>query len=130
MHKKFSDLVAETMSPEAQLQARGMAQNELQKMELAQLREALQVSQSLIARKLKVTQVAISRLERRPNLKVGSLMNYLNALGGRLEMRAVLPDRTIEITHLLAPNRVAAKKARENIRVRVARKKARRKVTR
>jgi transcriptional regulator with XRE-family HTH domain len=130
MHKKFSDLVAATMSPEAQLQARGMAQNELQKMELAQLREALQVSQSLIARKLKVTQVAISRLERRPNLKVGSLMNYLNALGGRLEMRAVLPDRTIEITHLLAPNRVAAKKARKNTRVPVARNKARRKVTR
>ncbi len=54
-------------------------------------------------------------------------MNYLNALGGRLELRAVLPDRTIELTHLLAPNRATAKKVRRNAPVRIARKKARRK---
>jgi transcriptional regulator with XRE-family HTH domain len=102
MRKKFRDLVAATMSPEAQRKAHEMAQKELQKMELAELREALHVSQAAMARKLKVTQVAISRLERRPNIKVGSIINYLNALGVKLEMRAVLPDRTVELNHVLA----------------------------
>jgi transcriptional regulator with XRE-family HTH domain len=61
-------------------------------MELAELREALQVSQEELASKLKVTQAAISRLERRPNVLLESLANYVSALGGRIEVHAVLPS--------------------------------------
>jgi len=71
-------------------------------MEVAELREILQVSQEELAKKLKVTQAAISRLERRPNLLLESIANYIEALGGRLELHAVLPNRTVRLTHLLA----------------------------
>jgi len=64
-------------------------------MEVAELREILQVSQEELAKKLKVTQAAISRRERRPNLLLESITNYIEALGGRLELHAVLPRRTV-----------------------------------
>ena len=79
-----------------------LAVRDLAEMELVELREALQVSQEMLAKKLKVTQVAISRLERRPNVLVESIANYVEALGGKLELYAVLPNRTVKLTHLLS----------------------------
>jgi hypothetical protein len=63
----------------------------------------------MLAKKLKVTQVAISRLERRSNVLLESISNYVAALGGRLELYAVLPNRTVKLTHLLSTTE--AKKA-------------------
>jgi transcriptional regulator with XRE-family HTH domain len=100
--KKFRDLVAATMSPDAQRRAHELAQTDLAEMELVELREALRVRQSDLAKKMEVTQAAISRLERRPNVLLNTLANYIEGLGGQLEVRAVLPDRTIRLTHLLA----------------------------
>ena len=74
---------------------------DLAEMELAELRETLQVSQEELAKKLKVTQAATSRLERRPNLLLETIANYIEALCGRLELHAVLPHRTVRLTHLL-----------------------------
>ena len=90
------------MTKGEQRQARLLATRDLADMELAELREALQVSQGDLAKKLRVTQVAISRLERRPNLLVESIANYVEALGGRLELHAVLPHRTVKLTYLFA----------------------------
>jgi transcriptional regulator with XRE-family HTH domain len=90
------------MTEQEQRQAHALAVRELAEMELAELREALQVSQEALAKKLKVTQVAISRLERRPNILLESIANYVAALGGRLELYAVLPNRTVKLTHLLS----------------------------
>ena len=102
MAKTWTQIKNETMTKNEQRQAHRLAMRDLAEMELAELREALQVSQEELARKLKVTQAAISRLERRPNLLLESIANYIEALGGRLELHAVLPDRTVRLTHLLA----------------------------
>jgi predicted transcriptional regulator len=67
-------------------------------MDLAESRETLQVSQEELAKKLKVTQAAIPRLERRLNLLLESIANYIEAFGGRLELHAVLPNRTVRLT--------------------------------
>ena len=100
MHRKFQDLVSKTMSADAQRRADELARKQLLEMELAELREALEIRQEDLAEKLKVTQATISRLERRPNVLLGSLANYIEGLGGRLELRAVLPDRTVKLTHI------------------------------
>jgi len=102
MRKTWAQIKNETMTKDEQEQARRLAIRDLAEMELAELRETLQVSQEELAKKLKVTQAAISRLERRPNLLLESIANYVEALGGRLELHAVLPNRTIRLTHLLA----------------------------
>lgn len=102
MAQKFRDLVAATMSPKARQQAHEIAQLHLAEMELVDLREALKISQNDLAKRLKVTQAAVSRLERRPNMQLETLSNYINALGGELEVRAVLPNRTIKLSHLVS----------------------------
>jgi len=103
MRKNFTELKNETMTPEAQRLAHRMAMKELAEMELAELRKALHIRQNDLARKIKVTQADISQLERRPNVSLSTLANYVEGLDGKIEVRAVLPDRTIELTHLLAP---------------------------
>jgi len=102
MRRTWTQIKNETMTKDEQRLARRLALRDLAEMELAQLRETLQVSQEELAKKLKVTQAAISRLERRPNLLIESVANYIEALGGRLELHAVLPNRTVRLTHLLA----------------------------
>lgn len=64
MRKTWAQIKNETMTKDQQEQARRLAMRDLAEMELAELRETLQVSQEEKAKKLKVTQAAISRLER------------------------------------------------------------------
>jgi DNA-binding XRE family transcriptional regulator len=102
MRRTWAQIKDETMTEDEQRRAHLLAVRDLAEMELAELREALRVSQKALAKKLKVTQVAISRLERRPNVLLESIVNYVEGLGGRLELYAVLPNRTVKLTHLLA----------------------------
>jgi DNA-binding transcriptional regulator YiaG len=107
-HKPFNELRAK-MSPEAQKRSRDMADQILADMEISELREALNVRQTDLARKLRTTQAAISRLEARPDTKISTLQKYIEALGGKLEVRANLPGRTIRLTHFVQRKRVAKK---------------------
>ena len=106
MRRTWTQIKNETMTEDERRQAHMLAVRDLAEMELAELREALQVSQAMLAKKLKVTQVAISRLERRPNVLLESIANYIEALGGKLELYAVLPNRTVKLTHLLSTSRL------------------------
>src|SRR5579864_1540248 len=110
MAKKFKDLATATMSAASRKRAHHRAQVELQKMELAELRDALEVSQQEMAERLQVTQVAISRLERRKNLQIGSIASYVRALGGTVEIRAKLPGRTVALDHMTEPKARASKR--------------------
>ncbi|HSZ01152.1 MAG TPA: helix-turn-helix transcriptional regulator [Terriglobales bacterium] len=62
---KFSELAKQTMTPESIARARKAAMKEIAAMELAELRDALQVTQADLAERMKVSQVAISKLEKR-----------------------------------------------------------------
>lgn len=97
-HKPFSELVAK-MRPKAQEEIKRGTAKILAEMELADLREALAVRQADLAQLLKTTQAAVSRLERRRNVTLESLNGYIEALGGKLEVNAVLPGHTVKITH-------------------------------
>jgi hypothetical protein len=54
---------------------------------LSEIRELLATPQTAVAEALDVHQAAISRLERRRDMKLSSLQSYLQAMGGRLEIR-------------------------------------------
>jgi transcriptional regulator with XRE-family HTH domain len=60
---------------------------------LRQLREALDQSQRQIAEKLNVQQAAVSRLERRTDMYISTLRDFVRAMGGDLEIIARFPDR-------------------------------------
>jgi transcriptional regulator with XRE-family HTH domain len=101
----WAQIKDEAMSKRDQRRGHELAMAESAQMELAELREALKVRQTELAKKLNITQVGVSRLERRPNVLLRSISNYVEALGGELELRVIFPNRTIRLTHLLlAPN--------------------------
>ena len=64
---------------------------------LAELRQQAEKTQTELAEVLGVTQTNISRIERANDLYVSTLKKYVEALGGRLELRAVFPNGTAEL---------------------------------
>ena len=61
-------------------------------MKLQTVREARDRSQEALARTMEVSQANISRIEQQNDLKLSTLDRYIEALGGRLEVRAVFED--------------------------------------
>src|ERR1700742_3389884 len=59
------------------------------------LRELVGLTQLDVAERLKVGQTVISRIERRSDLLLSTIRSYLIAIGGSLDMRAVLETGTI-----------------------------------
>lgn len=64
-----------------------------EEMTLAELRKAARETQDEMARRLKVKQASISRLERRSDMYLSTLRGYVEAMGGRLDLVAHLPDQ-------------------------------------
>ena len=64
-----------------------------EEMSLQQLRKAVGKTQTAIAKKLKVGQHAISKLEMRSDMYLSTLRGFVEAMGGELELVAKFPDR-------------------------------------
>jgi DNA-binding XRE family transcriptional regulator len=64
---------------------------------LAELRERRGETQVSVAEQLGTTQANVSRIERQDDLYLSTLSGYVAALGGRLELRAVFDDQTIDL---------------------------------
>ena len=64
---------------------------------LAELRQSSNVTQREMAESLEVSQANISRIEHEEDLYLSTLRGYVEALGGRLEINAVFPDRTVAL---------------------------------
>lgn len=98
MAKKFKKLAAEVRSDPA----RSARVDEIKRgisdaLALAELRSQRQTTQTDLASVLGVSQTNISRIEREDDLYISTLKRYVEALGGRLELVAVFPDREVEV---------------------------------
>ena len=60
---------------------------------LREIRNALHKTQKTVAHKLGMGQEGVSRLEKRSDLLLSTLRNYVEAVGGRLSLIAEFPDR-------------------------------------
>lgn len=85
------------MSPEAQARAKAKAQQMIAEMALDELREARALTQTELADILKINQAAVSKIERRADMYVSTLRNFIRALGGDLEIRARFPEGEVKI---------------------------------
>lgn len=103
MAKKFSDLRAR-MTPKAQSLAAARAEAMLVEMQLQELRKNRKVTQVEVAKAMKVEQAAVSKLERRDDMYVSTLREYVKALGGELKLVAAFPDAEIQL-HPFEPAR-------------------------
>jgi DNA-binding transcriptional regulator YiaG len=111
MAKSFKELEAK-MSPERIARSNALAQKMLAEIELSELREKRKVTQTQLAGRLKKTQATVSQIEGRNDWLVSTLNEYIQALGGELDVRAIFPDKTIRLTHFAKVASAARKRAR------------------
>ncbi|PYX98499.1 MAG: transcriptional regulator [Acidobacteria bacterium] len=97
MPKKFSRL-REKMSPAARERSHALAARYRAEMALDELREAREMTQVHLAKILGVNQAAVSKLERRADMYVSTLQDFVKALGGELKITARFPEGTVEIS--------------------------------
>jgi transcriptional regulator with XRE-family HTH domain len=91
MARNFKELQAK-MDPASRADNTRLVSEELQRMALEELRDAKQLTQSDMAEMLAVPQSSISRIERRADMYLSTLRNYIRAVGGELQIQAVFPD--------------------------------------
>jgi transcriptional regulator with XRE-family HTH domain len=95
--KNFKELQAKK-SPERRARIEARVQAAIAQMALDELREARKLTQAQLAKTLDVDQGSVSKLERRTDMYVSTLRNFIRAMGGELHIRADFPDGSVEIT--------------------------------
>ena len=96
MAKNFKLLQA-SMSPGVRARSQAKTQRMIAEMALDELRAARDLTQESLAKKLRVNQSAISKLERRTDMYVSTLHDIIAGLGGTLEIRAIFPEGPVRI---------------------------------
>lgn len=93
MYKTLDEVMSE-MPPRRrkEIEARG---RELirEELTLQALRKQLEITQENMAERLEIRQGNISKVESRGDMLISTLRNYLEAMGGKLELVAHLPGR-------------------------------------
>jgi DNA-binding XRE family transcriptional regulator len=107
MARNFRELEAK-MSPESRARAEAKAKKMLAEMPLDELREAREMTQVHLAKILGVNQAAVSKLERRTDMYVSTLQDFVKAMGGELKIIARFPEGTVEISQFGAVKKAAA----------------------
>ena len=91
MAKPFK-ILRDKMSPEAKAMSDKLFTELQREYRLTELRNALGVSQEELAQLMQKKQAAISRFERRSDMHISTLREFIAALGGRLQVIASFPD--------------------------------------
>jgi transcriptional regulator with XRE-family HTH domain len=91
MARNYKELRAK-MNPADVAENKQRVREELQRMALDELRNAKQLTQADMAELLGVPQSSISRIEQRADMYLSTLRNYLQAMGGVLQIQAVFPE--------------------------------------
>ena len=99
MARKFQELRAK-MGPESRARSEAKTKRMVEEMPLDELRAARQLTQEHLATVLGINQSAVSKLERRADMYVSTLGDFIRAMGGALEIRAVFPEGTVRLTRL------------------------------
>lgn len=93
---KYDQLRAR-MSPDARAEARRLADEDLKALPIHELRAARKLTQQQLARTLDMSQAAVSQIESRTDTYLSTLENFVEAMGGRLELYAVFPDGRVKL---------------------------------
>ncbi len=94
--KKFNAL-REKMLPKARAKANAMAAQMIKELPLNELRNARNSTQENIANILEVKQPAVAKMEKRTDMYISTLRNYIEATGGQLRIIASFPEGDVQI---------------------------------
>ena len=95
--RNFRELV-KAMPAEQQRKIANRVRQTLASMPLEEVRKARRMTQAQLADTLGVNQGEVSKIEHRTDIYLSTLAGYVEALGGKLEIRAVFPNREMRIT--------------------------------
>lgn len=96
MAKSFKDL-RKKMSVSDQKLASNKTKTMLNEMALQELRQSRNLTQEKIAEILSKKQANVSRLEQRTDMHISTLRNYIEAIGGQLDIIARFPEGDVHI---------------------------------
>jgi DNA-binding XRE family transcriptional regulator len=88
--------VTDSLSPEMRQEIEQGTKDlilEVEALRLKQLRERWGLSQQELAKILNISQPAVSKLEDRSDVMLSTLRQYVESLGGHLEILVTFPDR-------------------------------------
>ena len=91
--KSLKDKMAELGEARRQKIEARAAELAAEEMSLRDLRRAHRLTQARVGKTLKIGQDGVSRLEQRSDLLISTLRNYVEAMGGDLQLIARFPDR-------------------------------------
>lgn len=95
--KAWSDIRAQRFTTEELHKLDQEVENELMEMDLRALREAMGLTQGELAQRIEITQSQLSKLERRDDHRISTLRRYIQALGGSLEICAVVNGKRVKL---------------------------------
>ena len=96
MAKNFRELEAK-MSPEARARSDAKTRKMIGEMALNELRQAMGITQERLAKALRINQAGVSKIESRSDIFVSTLRKAIEAMGGKLEIRAKFPAGEVRI---------------------------------
>lgn len=115
MAKKFETLFRK-LPQDVQKRAEARAQKEFEALALAELREAQNLTQVELAKKLGVDQGAVSKIEHRTDMYLSTLSDVIRAMGGRLELHATFPSGDVRVVTLQGNGSSGRRRARAHRR--------------
>lgn len=97
MPRNFKELEAQ-MAPERLARAEIKAKEIMADMLLTEIRKQVGLTQRELAATLKIKQPSLSKIESQDDMKIGTLIRIIEALGGELELIAHLPGGDIRLS--------------------------------
>jgi DNA-directed RNA polymerase specialized sigma subunit len=99
MARTLDDVIADLPTAEQEAIEARYQEIKAEYVALQDLRKLMNLTQADVAKKLKIPQDNLSRLEKRSDILVSTLREYVEAVGGELHITAKLPNRPpVEIT--------------------------------
>lgn len=97
MARNFRELETQ-MAPERLARAETKAKEIMADMLLAEIRKQMGLTQKELAATLEIKQPSLSKIESQDDMKIGTLIRIIDALGGKLELIAHLPGGDIRLS--------------------------------
>jgi DNA-binding XRE family transcriptional regulator len=99
-HRPFSELGDKLRAdPERAARIDALAAAIENALDLAEMRRRQGMTQKQLAEAMNVSQANVSRIEHGIDAQLSTIRTYVQALGGKLEIRAVFPDRSDVLSH-------------------------------
>ena len=86
------------LGPKALERVKSRATEQVRALTLRELREDLAMTQAELAAAADMTQSEMSRLESRGDHRISTLRRYVEALGGEIEITAIIGSRRVKLT--------------------------------